>query len=362
MRPGVVSALTLIALVAGSGAASAAGTEDVTADEQQFVYELNLVRRDPAAYAARVGLADDLADVLPRPPLAISGPLSDSSSFHSEEMAAYGYIAHQSAETGEWPNKMARDHGYPLAELFVDDANYIESIHVGSPILANVLQSLINSPSHRAHLLGERSFFGNHREIGVGRSSEGNYWTVHTAYEDTSDVFLTGVVFDDLNGNGRMDGGEGLGGVTVAAGELHTATNSGGGWSMRVGDDATYAVTASGGGFSGTGSAMVQVDGFNVQVDFISGQGEGVVFAYRLCNGVEPTIVGTAGDDVIHGLGGDDVIDGGGGNDLICRGGPLPDDPCPVGGTCDPAVTTQGVPDYGLYVGLFIALVLAAVT
>ena len=48
-----------------------------------------------------------------------------------------------------------------------------------------------------------------------------------------------------------------------------------------------------------------------------------------LCNGIEATLVGTSGPDVIegtperdviHGLGGDDVISGLGGNDLICAG------------------------------------------
>lgn len=48
-----------------------------------------------------------------------------------------------------------------------------------------------------------------------------------------------------------------------------------------------------------------------------------------LCNGLEPTIVGTEGDDVIYGtskadvivgLGGNDVIVGGSGNDVICGG------------------------------------------
>jgi hypothetical protein len=55
------------------------------------------------------------------------------------------------------------------------------------------------------------------------------------------------------------------------------------------------------------------------------------VFVYgpALCKGLEPTIlgtqgddflVGTAGDDVIIGLYGNDIIYGGGGNDIICGG------------------------------------------
>ena len=73
----------------------------------------------------------------------------------------------------------------------------------------------------------------------------------------------------------------------------------------------------------------VRVDTYNVGVDFISGMSTPIVRAYQLCEGLEPTILGTSGNDilvgtpgrdVIHGLGGRDLIDGKGGEDVICRG------------------------------------------
>ena len=52
----------------------------------------------------------------PRPPLAANDQLFDSAGFHAEEMATYDYFGHQSEVTGDWPNQMARDAGYPLPD------------------------------------------------------------------------------------------------------------------------------------------------------------------------------------------------------------------------------------------------------
>ena len=151
-------------------------------------------------------------------------------------MAENDYFAHQSPVTGDWPNAVARSHGYPLPAWWPDAANNIESIHRGNPSLLGVLQSFVNSPSHRSHLMGQ-GWFANHREIGVGARLDERVWTVLTATDGSDGVFLTGVVYDDANDNGRMDLGEGLDGVTVAAETLSTPpTPEGDGrWPCRPG-------------------------------------------------------------------------------------------------------------------------------
>jgi Ca2+-binding RTX toxin-like protein len=255
-----------------------------------------------------------------------------------------------------WPNELARSFGYGLPAGLADDANNIESLHWGSPIALNVLQSFAYSPGHRAHLFGE-GWFGNAVEIGVGRAAPSNYWTVHTAFEEADDVFVTGVVFDDLDGDGRLDPGEGLPGVAVEVGPASVVlrgngaiarTDAGGAWTLQVDPGRHFVRVGDGDGFDGPSWATVRVTQWNVGLDFMSGHRRPVVREYALCAGLEPTILGTGGDDVIvgtdgwdviHGLGGDDVIDGLDGRDVIC------------GGTGDDVIKGRGGRDtlYGQY-------------
>ena len=247
-------------------------------------------------------------------------------------MASLNYFGHQSPATGRWPNQIAREFGYTLPTYWPNASNNIESIHRGNPTILGVLQSFVNSEVHRTHLMGQ-GWFATHEEIGVGAHLGDRVWAILTATEGTATLFLTGVVYNDWNGNLHMDLGEGLPGVTITTGGRSTTTNAGGGWSLPA-SSGRYQVTASGGSFAGTSTTAVWVNGFNIEVDFISNAArEGTprtqVYAYETCNGKKPTILGTGGPDIIQGTSGDDVIiggagrdqiDGGGGNDTICGG------------------------------------------
>lgn len=263
----------------------------VSAAEQLFVYQLNRARANPVAYQQEVGLPVSLAYVTPRPPLAVNDLLFASAEFKSEEMATHNYFGHQSQVTGVWPNQLVRSRGYPLPSLFVNNANYLESISYGwaypgrNPEVATAGAALegliydegINPPGHRNHLLGIDAWNANFREIGVGHAARSgainyDYWTIHTGYVSTADVFLTGVAYADRNANRRYDLGEGLGNVTVTAAGRTTTTNAAGGWSLAVTPGTTYTLTAAGGAFVGTAGATVGVGSANVEVDFLSGR------------------------------------------------------------------------------------------
>lgn len=278
----------------------------VSAQEQYFVYLLNRARHDPVAYQREAGLNVDLSYVPRRPPLAVNDRLFASAGFHAEEMATFNYFGHQSPVTGDWPNKMARDQGYPLPASWPNNANYIESIAAGTffstatgPLALLIEDPGVSPPGHRNHLLGIDDFNRDHREIGVGHAFNGNayyrnYWVVHATRSSPADMFLTGVVFRDDNGNRRYDPGEGLGGVSVAAGPFNTVTNAAGGWSIKV-PAGTYTVTASGGGFVGTATAVASVTE-NVAVDFISGLRQGMVnFAFPPGSNQPPVVVAPLG-------------------------------------------------------------------
>ncbi len=313
-----------------AGALAAPADAGWSASEQQFVYLLNRARWSPEAITAAAGLGR--GTFLPQPPLAINLDLAASAQARSDDMAAHDYFSHRSPATGLWPNQVARANGYELPGWWPDEANNIESLHWGSPDPARVLQSFIESPNHRNHVMGQ-GWFGTHREIGVGLVPGDRLWSIHTASRDGFPLFLTGVAYTDANHNGLMDLGEGLGGITVTATGRSTTTNAGGGWAIAVGAG-IHQVQASGTGFPAGATVTVHVGQYNVAVDFIadaarSGQARAVVRAYSLCGGRAPTILGTSGDDVIngtpgpdviHGLEGDDIIHGLGGDDVICGG------------------------------------------
>jgi hypothetical protein len=255
----------------------------ITAQEQEFIYLLNRARHDPAAYQREAGLSVDLSAVAPSPPLAVNNALLASSQFHANEMATFDYVDHQSKVTGDGPYKMARDQGYQ----FTNDSIIYQAIDAGFSAAPSALQSFIEDsgvPSHcnRNNLLAIGEVGALVREIGVGQGSNASstyrdYWAIQAADVHTTDRFLTGVVFNDANHNGRYDAGEGIAGVTVTAGGISTTTNEAGGWSIPIANSGTYKVNVSGSTFGGTSSSTVEVTDSNVEVDFISGQSRGIV-------------------------------------------------------------------------------------
>lgn len=251
--------------------------------EQEFVYLLNRARHDPTAYQAEQSLPISLAGVTPRGPVAANDALFSSSDVKAADMATNNYFSHTSP-AGVEANRLARDAGYPLPDLYPDNMNFIESIAGGTDKNAaiEVLNLLVIDEGfptfpHRKQLFSIESFNVPDREIGVGfvsstTSAFTNYWAVHIARRQEPMNFLTGVVFDDLNADGRYQAGEGLSGVTITVdGTTTVQTNAGGGWSVPA-SDGEHSVHASGGGFVGYSTATANVAGENVEVDFISGR------------------------------------------------------------------------------------------
>lgn len=263
----------------------------IGAEEQLFVYLLNRARHDPVAYQQEQNLPVSLSDVTPQPPLAVNSALFDSTEFHANDMATRNYFAHTATPpVNLTPNEMATNAGYVLPDFYPVPGNNIESIGAGNVIntAAEVLDLLIvdegvPSLGHRVHLLAMNDFFADHREIGVGHALDlssdlDHYWAIHTAFSTSGDKFLTGVVFNDLNSNGRYDLNEGLSGVGVSVtGTPGTTTNAAGGWSVKVSGTPEVTVIASGGTFVGTSTATFTVPADSVEVDFISGNATGII-------------------------------------------------------------------------------------
>jgi hypothetical protein len=279
----LLALMALALLIPGDGRAEAPSGK-----EQFLIYELNRARSDPGGWGTEQGLPVDLSYVEPRPPLAINEQLVESSGFHAKEMADHEYFGHTSEVTEDQPNQMAIDAGYPLP--FPAAANSIESIACGFGTGGDFSQAIVAletlivdegvpSLGHRKHLLGIGSWAAR-IEIGAGFDSAStfcrNYWSIQTANESTPRTFLTGVVFDDANGNDLYEEGEGLGGVGISANQLNTTSNASGGWSLEV-SDGTYGFSCTGGSFVGIASESIHVSGQNREVDCISAASEPVV-------------------------------------------------------------------------------------
>lgn len=175
-------------------------------------------------------------------------------------MAQCGYFGHQSTVTGQWPNQMARNAGYPLKASLPDKTNNIESLAaIGSSsydpisaVKALIQDTGVNPPGYRYYLLtwGDTQsyidFTRQFRESGAGFASgqgwsgrgSGSYWSFHTGARDSSNhAFISGVVYDDVNTNGRYDNGEGLNGVTVNLSHWSTGQQQG---SLTTGAGGSY--------------------------------------------------------------------------------------------------------------------------
>ncbi len=123
------------------------------------------------------------------------------------------------------------------------------------------------------------------REIGIGISTgtdfgQGNTWdsiyVVQNFGSQTNGTtfatpFITGVVYDDKNGNGLYTPGEGVGGVRVdVAGSNYFAFSaSSGGYSVPVPGNGTYNVTFSGGGQPTLQRTVTVANLLNAKVDFV---------------------------------------------------------------------------------------------
>ena len=284
---GPVRAVVLAALCGAVAAPASAdhtplGPVEPSGHEQEGLWALNRARNDPARYGDEIDL--DLSGVLPQQPLALDLNLTGSARFHGEEMLGHDYFAHTSEVTGIGPNQMAVDHGY---DLFGDGlgaiwgaVNNIESIAFGVNLIPDypeavrllIIDDGVPSLGHRKHLLAIETGWQDHSEVGFGRAATGStrHYAIHTGYRSLADRFVTGVVYDDLDGDGGYDRGEGLGGVTIDVGGTTAVSYAEGGFSIPVAPG-PYMVTCSGGPFAGEAIGLVDVSTQNVELDCIQG-------------------------------------------------------------------------------------------
>ncbi|MEM9828395.1 MAG: CAP domain-containing protein [Planctomycetota bacterium] len=245
-------------------------------DAEQLVVELiNRARADPAAEATRLGielnqgLSPGTIAAGSKPPLAINAALHDAALAHGQDMDSRQFFDHTNPD-GEGPTDRARQAGY---EHGVGENLALNAAREDDAATATVMHDqLFLSPGHRANMMT-----GWYAEIGVGLHQEpatGSFFRsawLTEKFGARSDTFLTGVAFDDADGDDFYSVGEGLGGVRVTAngsnGSFSTTTGSSGGYSLPL-EDGDYDVVVSGGELGDrVVRYQVTVDGQNVKLD-----------------------------------------------------------------------------------------------
>ena len=256
-----------------------------------------LVARDADVQAAinyfRVDsqtLQSQWADLVPSHPLAWNEDLYDAAVKHNLQMQAEDEQGHQVGDELSLGPRVTAE-GYQFRKVNENVYAFAESHihgHAGFVVDWGEGPGGIQSPAgHRVAMMDQDVI-----EVGIAVLRDTSPVTQVGPYlvtQDfgqprvTGDAFLLGVSWDDTNGNGIYDPGEGLGGasiqVTGTGGTFTTTSMSAGGYQVRV-PDGTYQVTATGGSF---GNARVisgvVVAGHNVKVDFQPSTGTAAILA-----------------------------------------------------------------------------------
>jgi Ca2+-binding RTX toxin-like protein len=273
--------------------------------EEQYILELINAER------AKVGAQ----------PLAFNFDLNESAETHSKWMLATDTFSHTGASGTNAGARMTAA-GYK----FTDGWGWGENLALRSTggavgyqdeILA-MHAGLMNSPGHKANILK-----ATYREVGVGVEI-GEYKGMNCAFATQnfayagSGYFVTGVAFDDQDGDRSYDIGEGLGGLTVSMvnslGVTYSTTSMiGGGYQMNA-PAGTYTINFSGAGIAAT-TRTVTLASQNVKLDLMD-PALGPIMGDAGAN----TLTGTSGADNIQGMAGRDLIIGGLGKDTINGG------------------------------------------
>ena len=208
-------------------------------------------------------------------PLAFDNDLSEAAEGHDRWMLATDIFSH-TGSGGSSPTTRMKAAGYVLSGSWATGENiawattraptgYVDEVKL-------LHTNLMNSSGHRANILNP-----NFREVGLG-FEVGDYKGRSSAFvtEDFAktgtDLFLTGVTFDDKDGDRFYDPGEGLGAITVtaknSAGQtFKTTTSAAGGYDLVL-KPGTYTVTFSGANIA-TSTQTATIGTKNVKRDLI---------------------------------------------------------------------------------------------
>ena len=264
------------------------------------------------------------ASLSPAPPLAWNAALASAGATHNAKMIEFDLQSHQlPGEPGLLERDVAAGYNWQFSVRVGENVfAYSQSViygHAAFVIDWGYGPNGIQSPAgHRVNMLDQ-----GFQEVGISIVPENNPGTTVGPLVISQEFgrrgnygnpAVLGVAYDDLNGDGFYNAGEGLAGVTIELsgtnGTFTTTSLTAGGYQIKV-PSGTYTATASGGGLGGTIREFnVVVGGSNVKVDFEAAAPDvAATHTIDLADGV-PHVV-TLQDDGIAGNGiSQIVIDG----------------------------------------------------
>lgn len=269
----------------GSSVGTPQNSPEATQLEQLALERVNRARLRPGAEAAAGGIAIDEGvpgelDATPKPPVAMNALLRAAAREHAQDMLDRDYFAHRTPE-GKSPGDRVLDTGYTWITVgenlawngttgSLDDVDTVEMQHDNL-----FVDQGVEGRGHRITML-----FADLREVGISivkgefRATDGIVYTdslmqaQEYATSSANETFILGVVYDDLNGNGEYDAGEGRAGAIVRFGDTAHRTNAAGGYSFSVSTPGTQTLSFA----SGQQIALDIAEGdSNIKVDLVDG-------------------------------------------------------------------------------------------
>ncbi len=241
----------------GSTAPATTTSVDASTLEQLSLERINRARLRPAEEAAANSIAIDEGvtgrlDTQPKPAVALNAALHKAAEEHSQDMLDRDYFEHDTPE-GVTPFDRMTSAGYAFTRAgenlawqgttgALDEVAFVESQHVDLFVDAG-----IEDRGHRVTMLNER-----YREVGISiiRGTFTNNGTDFDSIMQTQDfgtstsnsTFVLGVVYNDANGNGMYDSGEGVANSTVTLDNTSQSTNAAGGYVFEVTQVGSYTI------------------------------------------------------------------------------------------------------------------------
>ena len=262
---------------------------EATAQEQLFLELINRARLDPAGEAARFGidlnqgLAPGTITAAPKQVLAFNPFLNAAADSHSTWMLTQDVFSHTGAG-GSDPGDRMGDAGYVFSGNWTWAENIAWSGTTGTLDIAQSVyrqhENLFLSAGHRENTLG-----ANFREAGLGAiagqftTGSGTYNALMTTQAfavSGSNHFITGVTYDDRDGDAFYSIGEGLGGRLVQlfqGGSLRSSASCGtaGGYDLGTAVTGAAEVRFSGAGLAAPQGVAVTLGTGNIKLDLVDG-------------------------------------------------------------------------------------------
>lgn len=252
--------------------------------EQLTLERINRARLRPGDEARRFGIALDEGvpgqiNATPKQPLAMNSTLRKTAMQHTDDMLSRNYFAHDTPE-GESPFDRMMRNGYAFVAAgenlawrgttgTLDPVSTVEKQHEDL-----FVDKGIADRGHRTTMLN-----GDFREVGISirrgsftRLEDGTVFsdsimnTQDYGTAPSAPTFVLGIVYDDADGNGAFDHGEGIANTGVSLGDVVKSTNQAGGYVFRVNQSGTYTLK-----FSIGPSQSVTIDegDANIKIDLV---------------------------------------------------------------------------------------------